>query len=226
MSEIQSVNVFSVDEERLKFRAIVCPNIVPGVHEGDFDFILPPPTNFANNLQYSQALIRLDLLTANPQANIADPVWIQSLGGAQIASKLGCIQVRLDVGSSQTETVRINSAAEFGDGGNAQIGGFRQLVPIQVVNVGTSGAGAGAAGPLFTAEGACWTGIGASSVAEPLLCANPFGQKLRLSLINPLDNAKVWLGSAAVGAPFPNIGRYAFQFTITMIPNNRSEGTD
>tara|TARA_R100000541_G_scaffold52736_2_gene60526 strand:- start:33 stop:713 length:681 start_codon:yes stop_codon:yes gene_type:complete len=226
MSEIQSVNVFSVDEERLKFRAIVCPNIVPNEHQGDFEFILPAPTNFANNSQYSQAIIRLDLLTANPQANVADPVWIQSLGGAQAATKLGCIQVRLDVGSSQTETIRINNNAELAEGGNAQIGGFRQLVPIQVVNIGTSGAGAGAAGPLFTNEGACWTGIGASSVAEPILCANPFAQKLKLSLINPLDNAKVWLASAAAGPAFPNIGRYAFQFTITMIPNNRSEGTD
>ena len=180
MSEINSVNVFSVDEERLKFRAIIAPNIVapaaggPEIHQGEFNFILPPPTNFANNSQYSQCIVKLDTLIAAPAGDIADPVWCNRLGNT---------------------------------------------------NVGTSGAGAAVVGPLFTNEGACWTGIGSGiSATDPILCANPFGQKVRMTIINPLTNAPVWLRSAG-GATNTNIGRYAFQFTITMIPNNRSEGS-
>ena len=227
MSEINSVNVFSVDEERLKFRAIIAPNIVAPaaggteIHQGEFNFILPPPTNFANNSQYSQAVVKLDTLIAAPAGDIADPVWCNRLGN----TKLGAVVVRLDIGSSQTTTIQLNSGNEVAEGGATQIGGFRQLIPLQIVNVGTSGAGAAAVGPLFTNEGACWTGIGSGiSATDPILCANPFGQKVRMTLINPLTNAPVWLRSAG-GATNTNIGRYAFQFTITMIPNNRSEGS-
>lgn len=222
MSEINSVNVFSVDEERLKFRVIVAPNVIAaGIHQGEFNFILPPPTNFANNSQYSQCIVKLDTLTASPAGNIADPVWCNTLGNTKIAA----VVVKLDIGSSQTTTIKFNNQADVDEGGSAQIGGFRQLIPLQIVNVGTSGAGAAAAGPLFTNEGACWTGIGSGvSATNPIMCANPFGQKVRMTLINPLTNAIVWLRSSGAAAD-DNIGRYTFQFTITMIPNNRSEGS-
>jgi hypothetical protein len=75
-----------------------------------------------------------------------------------------------------------------------------------------------------------WVGIGSGiSATDPILSANPFGQRVKFSLINPVNDSKVWLVSAngAGGGPLGNnVGEYNLQLTITMIPNDRSEGTD
>ena len=75
MENINAVNVFSIDEERLKFRVIVAPNQVAGFNEGIFDVYFPPPTSFANSNQYSHALIKLDTITCEADGTIADPEW-------------------------------------------------------------------------------------------------------------------------------------------------------
>ena len=217
MSEIQSVNVFSVDEERLKFRVMCAFDIVAGENNGEFSFLLPPPTNFANSSHYSQALIKLDSFSACPGWAIAAPEWTTNAGIP--ARKQSAAIIELDVGSSQTCYNFTTSADDLANGGQSRTAGFRQLVPMQIVNVGTPGAGA-----VPNANGYAWVGIGSGiSATDPLLSANPFGQKIRIRIVSPIEGRTMFLqNNAAAGF---NIADYMFSFTITMIPNNRSEGS-
>tara|TARA_R110000803_G_scaffold45329_2_gene95560 strand:- start:18 stop:665 length:648 start_codon:yes stop_codon:yes gene_type:complete len=214
MSEIQSVNVFSVDEERLKFRVIVGFDVIAaGVHQGEFNFLLPPPTNFANNSHYSQALIKLDSFTACPVSAINDPAWTS--GVAPLRKESSTI-IEMSVGSSQTNYNFTTNALDLGIGGQNRTSGFRQLVPLQIINVGTP-----AVGTVPSATGSAWVGIGSGiSATDPLLSANPFGQKITIRTVSPISGSKMWLHS--IGAGQNNVGDYSFQFTVTMIPNNRS----
>ena len=97
---------------------------------------------------------------------------------------------------------------------------------MQLVNVGT--ATGAAIGPVASALGFSWVGIGSGiSATDPILSANPFGQKVKFTLINPITNVKNWIVSNAAGAAGGvNVAEYTIQLTITMIPNDRSEGTD
>lgn len=241
MSEIQSVSVFSVDEERLKYRVIISAGVIgAGDHKGEFEAYIPPPTAFANSNNYNQAIIKVDSFTATPIDTIADATWTDNGVPARASppvpavpaalAKLGGVMIRANVGSSQPQSIKIDNTASLAIGGDNQVAGFRQFLPLQLVNVGTTGAGVAAAGPSPTAEGYSWVGIGSGiSATDPILSANPFGQKVKFSLINPVNDSKVWLVSAAGGgggAAGNNVGEYTLQLTITMIPNNRSEGSD
>jgi hypothetical protein len=233
MSEIQSVNVFSVDEERLKYRVIVSAGVIAaGVHKGEFEAFIPPPTAFANSHRYNQCLVKVDAFTATPTDTIADATWTDGGTAANPPAlvKTAGLIIRANIGSSQPQSIKIDDAASVASGGDNQVGGFRQFLPLQIVNVGTTGNGAGAAGPVATAEGFSWVGIGSGiSATDPILSANPFGQKVKFTLINPTTGLKNWLVSAngaGGGANGNNVGQYNLQLTITMIPNDRSEGTD
>jgi len=219
MSEIQSVNVYSVDEERLKYRVIVTAGKLATYHStGDFTFNLPPPTNFANNQNYNQCLIKLDSFTATPVDTVVHPQWADTNGGR----KLGAVVIELDTPSSQTiKNSLIGPAGIIEEKGLNMIGGFKQLIPLQVVNVGHSGPGGGA-NPNVASYG--WVGIGSGiSATDPILCGNIFGRHTRLRIIDPAVNKQVWIQDAAV-AGSPNEATYNFAFTVTMIPNDRSEG--
>lgn len=221
MSEIQSVNVFSVDEERLKYRVIISAG-VPGaaLHQGDFEALIPPPTSFANSNSYNQAIIKVDAFTATPNDAIANACWTDA--GA-LVKPVGLL-IRSNIGSSQPVSIKLENNVDVAAGGDSQVAGFRQFLPLQIVNVGTTGAGAAAQGPAATAEGMAWVGIGSGiSATDPILSANPFGQRVKFSLIDPSTNNKIWIAQGANGA---NVAKYTIQLTITMIPNDRSEGTD
>ena len=64
MESIHSVNVLSIDEERLKFRVIVSfdgqAGRAPPQRLGNYKFELPPLTSFANSNHYKQCTINLD----------------------------------------------------------------------------------------------------------------------------------------------------------------------
>ena len=220
MSEIQSVNVFSVDEERLKFRVICAFDEIAGENQGEFSFLLPPPTNFANSSHYSQALIKLDSFAATPAFAIPPavsvPEWATDTG---IARKQSAAIIELDVGSSQTCYNFTTDANDLANGGQSRTAGFRQLVPMQIINVGTPGIG-----PSPTVNGFAWVGIGSGiSATDPLLSANPFGQKIRIRIVSPISGRTMFIqDNNFIGV---NVADYIFSFTITMIPNNRSEGS-
>jgi len=226
MSEIQSVSVLSVDEERLKYRVIVTAGQQAGFNStGEFFFNLPPPTNFGNNNNYNQCLIKLDSFIATPDEASPNPQWNYATGGG---TKVGAVVIELDTPSSQTiknsliisdDPLRPEKFCE--ERGFNIIGGFKQLLPLQVVNVGISGAGGG---PSPAAGGYSWVGIGSGiSATDPILCGNIFGRVNTLRIIDPAVNKPIWIQNGNV--PFhPNVGTYNFAFTVTMIPNDRSEG--
>lgn len=225
MSEIQSVNVFSVDEERLKYRVMIGINAdQAGIHrfsQGKYMVQIPVPTSFANNRMYNQCLIKCDSFTATTPPAVVDPSWEGDRANALL--KMAAVEVRLDVPSSQTSVITVNSPQTQDNGGSIRIGGFRQLLPLQVVNVGDT------AGATAAAGGFAWTAIGSGvSSTDPLIAANPFGSRVVISLRNITDQQNCWLGSVAqhAAANYLDRGSYTFQFTITMIPNDRSEGTD
>lgn len=228
MSEIQSVNVFSVDEERLKYRVIVGAGVIGAAdHKGEFEVFIPPPTSFANSNRYNQCLVKIDSFTACPTDAVADASWTD--GGSAAAPpalvKTPGILVKANIGSSQTSSSKIDTAAALAAGGDNQVSGFKQFIPLQLVNVGT--ATGAAIGPVASALGFSWVGIGSGIAAtDPILSANPFGQKVKFTLINPITDVKNWIVSAAAGAGGNNAAEYTIQLTITMIPNDRSEGTD
>jgi hypothetical protein len=221
MSEIQSVNVFSIDQERLKYRVILTTGILPGTDnfKGVFNFIIPPPTNFANSSHYNQCTIKLDSFTATPSdlaANL-NPMWAVVTG----PEKLGCVIIELDTPSSQVVEQRVASAADVNNKGltNIRMGQFRQLLPLQIVNVGNRwGAAGGGASP--DPLGYSWVGIGSGIAAtDPVLCGNIFGRDTRLRIIHPHELTPAWIQQGVVPNS-DNIAVYTFSFTITMIPNN------
>ena len=227
MSEIQSVSVLSVDEERLKYRVIVTAGIVAGFNlGGEFTFNLPPPTNFGYNNNYNQCLIKLDSFVATPNGIDINPQW-NCAGGTGI--KVGAVVIELDTPSSQTIKNSLIGAVVLPprpekfieEKGLNMIGGFRQLIPLQIVSVGTPGPAGGAAPQ---AAGYSWVGIGSGiSSTDPILSGNIFGRDTRLKIIDPARNKSIWIQDLnALNSP--NIATYNFSFTVTMIPNDRSEG--
>lgn len=218
MSEVQSVSVFSIDQERLKFRVILTTGVIPGNDfKGVFNFVIPPPTSFANSNEYNQCTIKLDSFTATPTdlAAHTNPQWAVRNG----PSKLGCVIVELDTPSSQVTEQRLADGVDIANKGlfNTRTGQFRQLIPLQIVNAGTTGAGGGASP---NALGYSWVGIGSGiSATDPILCGNVFGRDNRVRIIHPHDIEPTWIQQGA--APnSDNIAHYSFSFTITMIPNN------
>ena len=233
MSEIQSVSVLSVDEERLKYRVIVTAGEQAGFNStGEFFFNLPPPTNFANNNNYNQCLIKLDSFIATPSQASANPQWNHT-GPAGGGLKVGAVVIELDTPSSQTiknslitsdDPLRPERFCE--EKGFNMIGGFKQLLPLQVVSVGIPGpAGVPTpGGPAPTPTGYSWVGIGSGiSATDPILCGNIFGRDTRLRIIDPAINKPIWIQQGNVPDQ-PNVATYNFAFTVTMIPNDRSEG--
>jgi len=236
MDNINAVNVYSIDEEKLKFRVIIAiagelyrqaniaaaPVVVGAVVDGDgqYEINIPVPTFIANNDKYSQCRIKCDAFAAGagvPAAGgaaPAAPTWATAgAAGAAVGLAAPAIELQLSAASAQTGTAVINAAVGAAGDKNSpvqEISGFRQLIPGQVVNVGT--------GADFTpaAGGFGWLGMQRDSSA--LLCSNPFGQKLRVRFVDPLSRLKTCIcnNGALVGG---DVGKYFIQLEVTMIPN-------
>ena len=235
---VNSVQVFSTDEEKLKFRVIVAidgeqyrqaPAVPAAVFDGDgsYEIDIPVPTAIANSERYNQCLIKCDTFTAAASINSNTPTWatgigVTGAGGANdgVAIKGSAIELQLSVASGQSCASVINNdlagnvdhLVQSGDKSNpvVDIAGYRQLIPGQIVNQGT--------GAAFTvgAGGQGWLGM--MRDLSPLLCANPFGQRLRIRFIDPLSRAKMCIMNA-LGLNNGDIGKYYLQFEITMVPN-------
>ena len=208
--QINSVNVFSIDEEKLKFRitaTFFAAGVGPPSEKGEYDFYLPPPTSLANDQDYSSCLIDCNGFQAYALGNVADPTW--STFGA--LSKVGALELQLDIPSSQTVTSESLVQPVAGVGKNS-VGGYRELVFMKLDSVGD-----GAGNTVLAGRSAAWTGV---SPAKPILCGNPFGKTLRIINHDPLSDFNVWLVSAAAGAGSADRGCYVYSFDITMIPNN------
>ena len=212
-NNLNTVSVKSVDEERRKFR-VIWTNVARfagNEQKGTYKFLLPPPTSLANSHKYPNAIIKIDSFTAHTQAGINDAVWFDVAGAA--ALKLPAIEIKLNIGSSQTVNNHSFNAAGLANGGNRSVGGFKQMLPLQIVNVGNNLA------PVAAADSFAWTAIGSGVAAtDAIVCANPFGQEITLTLNTPYDEKRCYLRSAAGGNV--DAGFYSAQISIELIENN------
>lgn len=208
MNSINSVDVLSIDEEKLKFRVIVSFNAQNiDQDRGVYQFLLPNPTALTNSNRYDQCVIQCNGFHAYT-TNINDPTWSDALA----LSKVGCIELELDIPSSQTIT-NVSNVAGLSGVGFSKISGYREVLFLECHSVGDANANVALAGTT-----AAWIG---SSKSEPVMCGNPFGKTITIKNIDPVANAPVWLVSNAGGggAGGADLGNYIYSFDITMIEN-------
>ena len=223
-TQVNSVSVSSIDEERLKFRVICGINAAnhPPGRIGEYKFELPPLTSFGNSNHYNQCTMTCDCVSFGVQDGlILDPTWSD---GATFG-RIDCIELKADVPSAQTGAVR-RSVGQNVD--QHLYGQFRQMIPLKCNLIGGSDGrivsagivpipiGGGANNGLFGTGPYAWQGEGKG---DPTLSANPFGDTLTLTLSHPAFFASLKLVSHAAGAGSGDEGSYSFQFTITMVPN-------
>jgi hypothetical protein len=208
---INSVNVLSIDEEKLKFR-ITCtfsaPNI--GDNEGVYKFELPIPTALANDEDYNTCIIDCNGFQAYALGNVADPCWSVDIPGAAQRIKMGCIELQLDIPSSQTITSTQSRPVVSGSGDN-RIGGYREVLFMKVDSVGD-----GNGNVVLAGRSAVWNG---QSPARPIICGNPFGKTITIRNHDPINDSRCYLVSFAAGAGSADVGHYIYSFDITMVPN-------
>lgn len=210
---INTVNVLAIDEEKLKFRVTVtfsAPNITPNDNQGVYKFQLPIPTSIANSDQYDSCVIDCNGFQAYTLGGIADPTWTVDIPGAAQRKKVGCIELQMDIPSSQTVTSTQFRVRDSGVGEN-RVGGYRELLFLKVDSVGD-----GAGNVALGGRSAVWRG---ESPAHPIMCGNPFGKTITIRNQDPMSNDRCWLVSFAAGAGSADLGHYVYSFDITMVKN-------
>jgi len=214
-AQVNSVSVTSIDEERLKFRVILGVDAVAKVSSrpGQYDFDLPPLTSFGNSNHYNQCKMTCDGVSFKVQDNIDDAVWTD---GANF-HKMDSIELKATCPSSQTGAIKRIGVNDFDE---LYYGQFRQMIPLRCNLIGNDDGTIVAAspGPALNGTGCyAWQGEG---LGEPVLSGNPFGDTLTLTLTDPsFPFGSTRLVSFATGVGGIDQGTYAFQFTITMVPN-------
>ena len=216
---LNTVNVFSIDAERLRFRIIVAIDTATAAYDaqGRYDVDIPIPTSFANSHEYSSARISCDSFTAliSAAAAAVNQVWSDRAGNFL---RSGSIELGLSAPSSQSSVTAINTAlgaAPNPGSSNEPIvftGGYRQLIPMQFTTVG----GIGAGWVPGAAINGGWMGIGSVKPSAPILAANPFGQRLTISFTDPFSRANCFLANAAA-APGVDLGKYAMEFEVELV---------
>jgi len=215
MKGINTVNVLSIDEEKLKFRVTAtfsAPNINAIDKRGEYKFELPIPTALANSNEYNSCLIQCKGFQAYCLGAINDPVWNVDLGGAGLLTKVAALELHLDIPSSQTVTSTQNGAGVSGVGNN-RVGGYREILFLDCHSVGD-----GVGGAALGGRSAAWRG---QTQSGPILCGNPFGKTLTIRNNCAINDDKMWLVTyfAGAGANGADLGHYIYSFDITMVPN-------
>ena len=211
MSEINTVNVLAIDEEKLKFRVTTTFNGAPlAQNQGEYKFLLPIPTALANSHEYNSCIIECNGFQAYALGGTADPAWTRG-GVAPALIKVGTLELQLDIPSSQSSTTTSLIAGVSGVG-NTRLGGYRELLFLDCHSVGD-----GVGNVVLGGRSAAWTG---KSTSQPLMCGNPFGNTITIRNHDPISDNIVWLASAAAGGGSADVGNYIYSFDITMIKNN------
>ena len=208
---INAVNVYSIDEERLRFKVIVAidADAAGQLGRGSYDINIPIPTSFTNSHEYSSCRMVCENFTAYPDVVFNTPCWAELGGAAGI--KVGALELQVSAPSSQTTGSYVATAAQRNDHGNIEINGFKQIIPGQIVNMG------GVANWTLSAFTQGWLGS-VGSATQPILCANPFGQQITIRLVEPTTRNLLYIQNS--GGFGPDMGKYVIQFEVEMVPNN------
>jgi len=207
--EINAVNVYSIEEERLRFRVIIAFNAETSgqLGRGAYDVNIPIPTSFTNSHEYSSCRIKCENFTASPDSALATPCWGDSAG---VVLKQQAIELQLNTPTSQTTGSYVSTAAERSAHGNIEVSGFKQIIPGQIVNIGD------ALTWTLAPTSLGWLGV-ISGGTGSVLSANPFGQQITMRFIDPATRLPIYVqNTAAMG---PDNGRYVAQFEVEMVPS-------
>ena len=207
------VNVFSIDEEKLRFRSIVAIEADGNIDgRGEDEVDLSIPTFYGNNEDYNACLIKCDSFIAyGPGVNGGagdTSVWADANG----PTKIPAIELQIQSApSSQTTLSCVNTAVNALAKGFQENSGFRQILPGQVTQAGNDLTMATAA----NASDRAWLSI-SGRAENPIIAANPFGQTLRVRFVNPASRLPVYIRAAGAAV---DTGTYILQLEITMVPN-------
>tara|TARA_R100000951_G_C2611353_1_gene171324 strand:- start:340 stop:984 length:645 start_codon:yes stop_codon:yes gene_type:complete len=213
MEDINTVNVLSIDEEKLKFRvtaAITAPTINGTDKRGIYRFELPIPTALANSNEYNSCIIECNGFQAYVSGGTGDPCWSVDVPAGAVRKKVGCLELLLDIPSSQTVTSTQSTVLTSGVGDN-KVGGYRELLFLKIDSVGD-----GAGNVVLGGRTAVWKG---ENPAKPIMCGNPFGKSITIRHQDPATADRCWLVSFGAGAGSADLGHYIYSFDITMVPN-------
>jgi len=219
--QVNTVNVYSIDEERLRYRIVVA---IKGLNNyegrGQYQVDFPIPTSFNNSHEYSQCLMKCDSFTAFAPSNIVDASW-GAPPPAAIGTKLASLELRMSVPTSQSVKSSI-LGTQLGAVGEivpteTEMGTFVQILPGNTVPVGN---GTSFSSVANSSESYGWMSI-SGRAENPILCGNPFGQQVRMTFRDPITTNDVYIQNTAAGGANmgPEQGHYVIQFEITMIPN-------
>lgn len=220
--QINTVNVFSIDEERLRYRVVVA---IKGLnnYEGRGRYLVnfPIPTSFNNSHEYSQCLMKCDSFSAFAPPNIVDACW-GAPPPAAVGTKLVSLELRMGVPTSQSVKsdilgTQLGAVGEIVPTDN-EMGTFVQILPGNTVPVGN---GTTLSSVAASSESYGWLSI-SGRAENPILSANPFGQQVAITFRDPITTNDVYFQNTAAGGANmgPEQGHYVIQFEITMVPNN------
>ena len=204
--EVNAVNVYSIDEERLRYRIIVAVTAT-GIFDffGEFNLNIPIPTALTNSEEYQQCRMKCDSFCGYTGPAVNNSTWSN---GAAV--KIAAVELQLSLPTSQTASNVVNAVGQTAQGGVTELAGFKQILPGQVVN-----------NPITSfapaANGYSWMSI-SGRAENPILCANPFGQQISIRLIDPITRDRIYLTDN--GAHANDNGNYVFQFDVEMVQNN------
>jgi len=214
--QINTVNVFSIDEERLRFRVVVAIR-GNGNYEGrgQYQVDIPIPTSFTNSHEYSQCLIKCDSISAMGTGVAALVSWCNpAAAGLKIAS----LELGLNVPTSQAVKSSIIGANAGAVGQiiptDTTMGSWRQICPGQIVTVGDGAT----FGTVATSVNKAWLSI-SGRAENPVLAGNPFGKQVSITFRDPLSDQYTYLQVPGAGG-LADVGYYVMQFEITMVPNS------
>jgi len=214
--QINTVNVYSIDEERLRFRVVVAIRAI-GNYEGrgQYQVDIPIPTSFTNSHEYSQCLIKCDSMSAMGSGAAGLVSWCNpAAAGLKIAS----LELGLNVPTSQAVKSSIIGANAGAVGQiiptDTTMGSWRQICPGQIVTVGDGAT----FGTVATSANKAWLSI-SGRAENPVLAGNPFGKQVSITFRDPLSDQYTYLQVPGAGG-LADVGYYVMQFEITMVPNS------
>ena len=138
------------------------------------------------------------------------------------SKKIPALELQLTTPSSQATGSYIvegaaAAAAAFRPPEQVESQGFKQIITGQVVIQGNGNTWGPFPGPV---AGQSWNSF--PQTCDPIMCANPFGQKVTLRLVDPTEipaERQIWVGDTGAALPRSDEGFYVFQFDIQMVPN-------
>ena len=227
-SAVRVEKVFSLDEEKLKFKVIVGKQFGQ-TDKGNYKFTLPFITDDTNSNKYSNAIIKLDCISIRCESNLltpnARPIWTRDGVGGVGSEGMNAVVLCMDLPSRQTTRHSTQTGGLIDDENDFNYK-YQELIPLKSDFKGNyQGIEPNPAAAVGLPPGAVLGnsfGYNYSPNNEGVMCANPFGKEISYYFNKPHSPEtplKFYLGNFgdANDLDYTNI---AFQLSITLLSNN------